>query len=125
MAKANGTVEGGDSDDTFRRATEAVKRRAGDALRIVFRYEPDSVDVRYVDDCRLDEDLLPRLQRLQERALELGDATASTEIDAHGEVETVLAVHEDAVVLYLLVAPDEGLVAVHGRTGEPLGGDLL
>jgi len=125
MAKANTSYDGGGPDDTFRRATEAVKRRGGDALRVVFRYDPDAVDVRYVDERRLDEDLLPRIQRLRERALELGHATEDTEVDAHGEVETVLAVHEDAAVLYLLVTPDEGLVAVHDRTDEPFDGDLL
>ncbi|MCG1003767.1 MULTISPECIES: hypothetical protein [Halobacterium] len=125
MAEASTSFAGGGPDDTFRRATEAIKQRGGDALRIVFQYERDAVDVQYVEDCRLDEDLLPRIQQLRERALELGDTTADTEVDAHGEVETVLAVHEDAVVLYLLVTPDEGLVAVHDRTGEPFDGDLL
>jgi|GEM_PF-1553711 len=125
MAKANTSYDGGGPDDRFRRATEAVKQRGGDALQIIFRYEPDAVDVHYVDERRLDEDLLPRIHRLRERALELGDTVEDTEVDAHGEVETVLAVHEDAAVLYLLAAPDEGLVAVHDRTGDPFDGDLL
>lgn len=108
-------TEAGDPDERYRKATDHIKTRSGDDLRIVFQYTPDSIDITYLDEELLGDDLLPRLRRLQTRALEMAAETARTANTGHGEAETILAAHEDVIIIYLLDSEDEGVIAIHKR----------
>ncbi|WP_251344625.1 hypothetical protein [Haloplanus halophilus] len=112
-------------NEIYRGATKLIRSRSNDALRIVFRYTQDTIDIMYIDEQILNEDLLPRIERLRTRALEIAEMSAATIITAYGELETILATHDDAIILYLLAGDDEGIIATHDRTEAPFNNELL
>lgn len=109
----------------FRRATEVLKKRSGDDLQFTFRYTPDEIDIYYVNQTLLGKDLLPRLDKLRDRALEMTDTTAATATTAYGDLETLIAAHTDVVIIYFIAPDDEGLIAVIDRTDEGIHGSLI
>jgi len=112
-------------NERYREVAKHIRDRSGDALRLIFQYTQDTIDIIFLDKQLLDEDLLPRIERLRTRALEIADVTSTTQVNAYGEIETILAAHDDAIILYLLAGDDEGLIATHDRTEELFDGEFL
>lgn len=120
--------EDGESDNqtaVYEQFTSVLKERAGDNLRIIFQYTPESIDIHHLSDTLLEADLLPRIETLRERALKTAAMTADSKLQSHGETEAIVTTHEDVLVLVFLATEREGLVAVLDRDADTLVGSLI
>lgn len=94
--------------------TEAVV----DDLRFAFVYGSDSVDIRYLREDLLSEDMLPRVSELRERARDI-DGWPSTETEEiYGDTELVIVYRERGVEIHFVGGDDTGLIAMADRTEE-------
>lgn len=89
--------------------------RWGDDTRFVVHSTPDSVDLAYLRDDLIIDDLLPRIDELITRARERVDKITHLQT-IYGELETTITIHADAIVLQFHGPDEEGLIATMDRT---------
>lgn len=89
-------------------------------LRLAFIYGTDSVDVAYLREDLLGEDMQSRVEELHARAKHIEFMPTSELQAVYGEVEMAVMVREEAVELYFLGGDGEGLVATADRTENVL-----
>lgn len=110
-----------DLDAPYRRLLEELLANDEEDLRLVFAYDEDSVDLVYVREDLLEEDLLPRVNDEHTRALNAWSQTDGDARQVYGDLEITVAIREAAIVLHFLGSEREGIVAVADRTGDVVG----
>lgn len=91
-----------------------------DDLRLAFVYDSESIDVVYVRDDLLEQDLLPRIDEMRARALDDWVGPSEKTRPQYGDLEMTISVRESVVVLHFLRAESSGFVAIADRTGNVL-----
>lgn len=87
-------------------------------LRFAFVYGADSLDIAYLREDLLAEDLLPQVSELRERAKKFEGLPVTETRDDYGDTEMAVVVREQAVELYFIGGDDTGLVATADRTAD-------
>ena len=91
-----------------------------DDLRLVFQYDSESVDIAFLREDLLSEDMVPRVDELHSRAKIFETSPVDDTEANYGDLEANISVYEDAYVLQFLGRDGEGLVAVADRSGDGL-----
>ncbi|MFB6186837.1 MAG: hypothetical protein ABEI86_08230 [Halobacteriaceae archaeon] len=112
-------------EEKYHPLIESIHARAGDHVRIILRYTPDTVDIYYLDGTLLDDDLLPRLGELHEMAMNGTVTTGERNIEEFGRVESIVLVHERALVLQFIESEEDGLIATVDRDEDLSIGEIL
>lgn len=110
-----------EGEGPFAELITTLVETADEELRLVFQYDSESVDIAYLRDDLLSEDIVPWVDELHTRSkiIETGP-TEDTEAN-YGELESNISVFEDAYVLQFIGQDGDGMVAVTDRNG----GDLI
>ena len=91
-----------------------------DELRLVFQYDAESVEIAFLREDLLSEDMVPRVDELHSRA-KIFETSPDADTQAnYGELEANISVYEDAYVLQFIGQDGQGLVAVADRNGGGL-----
>jgi hypothetical protein len=99
---------------------EKLVETARDDLRLVFQYDGDSVDISFLREDLLSEDMVPRVDELFSRAKIIDTSPEADTEMVYGELEANVSVYEDAFVLQFVGKEGTGLVAVADRNGSGL-----
>jgi hypothetical protein len=91
-----------------------------DELRLVFQYDADSVEIAFLREDLLSQDMVPRVDELHSRAKIFETSPVEDTEDNYGELEANISVYEDAYVLQFIGKEGQGLVAVADRNGGGL-----
>lgn len=116
-----GDIQMIESESPFAELMTKLVETADEELRLVFRYNSDTVDITFLRDDLLGEDIIPRVDELHSRSKIIETSpTEDTEAN-YGELEANISVYEEAFVLQFIGQGGEGMVAVTDRNG----GDLI
>ena len=85
------------------------------ALRLVFQYDSESVDIAFLREDLLSEDMVPRVDELHSRAKIIETMPTEDTTSLYGDLESNVSVHEDVFVLHFFGTEGDGLVAVVDR----------
>lgn len=102
--------------DLMRKLVETTE----DELRLVFQYDAENVNINFLREDLLSEDMVPRVDELHSRAKILETSPVEDTEANYGELEANISVYGDAYVLHFIGQDGEGMVAVADRTGNGL-----
>jgi hypothetical protein len=91
-----------------------------DELRLVFQYDSESVDISFLREDLLSEDMVPRVDELHSRSKIIETSPTEDTESNYGELEANISVYEDAFVLQFIGQEGDGMVAVADRNGGGL-----
>ncbi|MFP4529691.1 MAG: hypothetical protein ACLFNC_00210 [Halodesulfurarchaeum sp.] len=107
-------------DGPFSELMTKLVEATEDDLRLVFQYDADEVDIAFLRDDLLGEDMVPRVDELHSRAKIFETSPVEDTEAGYGELEANISVYRDAYVLQFIGTGGEGLVAVADRNGGGL-----
>ncbi|MBS3761625.1 hypothetical protein [Halodesulfurarchaeum sp.] len=91
-----------------------------DELRLVFQYDSESVDISFLREDLLSEDMVPRVDELHSRSKIIETSPTEDTESNYGELEANISVYEDTFVLQFIGQEGDGMVAVADRDGGGL-----
>ena len=89
-----------------------------DELRLVFQYDADSVEIAFLREDLLSEDMVPRVDELHSRSKIVETSPTEDTESIYGDLEANISVYEDSFVLQFIGQEGDGLVAVADRNGN-------
>lgn len=107
-------------DGPFGELKSKIVESTEDELRLVFQYDAESVDINFLREDLLSQDMVPRVDELHSRAKIFETSPANDTEANYGDLEANISVYEDAYVLQFIGQDGEGLVAVADRDGDGL-----
>jgi hypothetical protein len=109
-------------DEEYADIVDALYRRAERNLRVLLYYGPNELNIYYLREDLLEEDLQPRLNEIHRVEKSRSPITGWNCLEDFGDIETVAVVHEDVLVVQFRARENEGLLATVDRDGAaPLG----
>lgn len=99
---------------------ELLSGEVADDLRVVFLYDSESVDIAYLREDLLSDDMLPRVDELHARAKHVEMMPTADTQEVYGDLEMFVGIRENAVELHFIGGDDQGLVATADRTEDVL-----
>lgn len=97
---------------------ELLSEAVVDDLRVAFIFGTESVDIAYLREDLLAEDMLPRVSELHQRATAVETMPVEETLDVYGEIEMAVIIREKAVELHFFGSDETGLVATADRTDD-------
>ncbi|MDR5656955.1 hypothetical protein RH831_07140 [Halodesulfurarchaeum sp. HSR-GB] len=104
-----------DPDGPYAELMQRLLEATEDELRLVFQYDSESVDIAFLREDFLSEDMVPRVDELHSRAKIIETMPTEDTQAAYGDLEANVTVHEDVFVLHFFGTEGDGLVAVVDR----------
>lgn len=85
-----------ESESPFAEIMTKLVESADEELRLVFQYNSETVDIAYLRDDLLSEDIVPRVDELHSRS-KIVETSPTEDTEAnYGELESNISVYEDA-----------------------------
>lgn len=107
-------------DDPYAELMGKLVETTEDELRLVFQYDSESVDISFLREDLLSEDMVPRVDELHSRSKIIETSPTEDTESIYGDLEANISVYEDAFVLQFIGQEGDGLVAVADRDGSGL-----
>ncbi len=107
-------------DDPYAELMGKLVETTEDELRLVFQYDSESVDISFLREDLLSEDMVPRVDELHSRSKIVETSPTVDTESIYGDLEANISVYEDAFVLQFIGQEGDGLVAVADRDGSGL-----
>ncbi|AOW80450.1 hypothetical protein HTSR_1273 [Halodesulfurarchaeum formicicum] len=104
-----------DPDGPYAELMQRLLEATADDLRLVFQYDSESVDIAFLREDFLSEDMVPRVDELHSRAKIIETMPTEDTQAVYGDLEANVTVHEDVFVLHFFGTEGDGLVAVVDR----------
>lgn len=119
MATA-GDIQMIEPDDPYAELMSTLIETIDEELRVVFQYDGDGVNISFLRDDLLSEDMVPRVDDLYSRSKLIETSLVADTESIYGELEANISVYEDTFVLQFVGQNGKGLVAVADRNGRGL-----
>ncbi|MGM0372257.1 MAG: hypothetical protein ACQEQJ_07115 [Halobacteriota archaeon] len=104
-----------DPEGPYAELMQRLLEATADELRLVFQYDSESVDIAFLREDLLSEDMVPRVDELHSRAKIIETMPTEDTQTVYGDLEANVTVHEDVFVLHFFGTAGDGLVAVVDR----------
>ena len=102
-------------DDPYAELMGKLVESTDDELRLVFQYDTESVNISFLREDLLSQDMVPRVDELYSRSKIIETSPEADTEDIYGELEANISVYENAFVLQFIGKEGTGLVAVADR----------
>lgn len=102
-------------DDPYAELMSKLVESTDDELRLVFQYDTESVNISFLREDLLSQDMVPRVDELYSRSKIIETSPEADTEDIYGELEANISVYEKAFVLQFIGQEGNGLVAVADR----------
>ncbi|MFW6383860.1 MAG: hypothetical protein ACOCZC_00500 [Halodesulfurarchaeum sp.] len=115
-----GDVQLTEAEGPFAQLLNEIVEATEDELRLVFQYDADEVEIAFLREDLLSEDVVPRVDELHSRAKIFETSPDADTQSNYGDLEANVSVYEDVFVLQFIGQEGTGMVAVADRDGSEL-----